>query len=307
MKIRIKRADTAEELAAVYQLRHQVFADEEGYMPPRSDGYLVDRFDGYPTTMNAIATVDGEVVGTIRGCEESGAGTPADEFFDFRPYLPDGARMLSASMYMVRRDYRDVPQLGAGMLGTALYVAVARGVTHVVAPCTPTRRELFAGLGFRTVEPEYFDEHHQLPVLPMMLDLDDLDDFFLDFLRRQEIDDWLDTFERQFHPAGDVVVRRGEAGDAAYVIIEGTAEVRRPNGSALFTLGRGDLFGELALLSAGPRTADVVATGPLVLMVLQRDDFQRQLLADPGRALRTLSVIAGRMTEGLTARGVATA
>jgi N-acyl-L-homoserine lactone synthetase len=296
MTVRIKLAETADEVDAVFRLRHQVFVEEEQMRPPQPDGRMSDRFDAYPTTSNVIAIADGEVVGTLRGAQRTSAGTPADEWFDFRPHLPAGSSDIAAGMLAVSRPYRDVPQLVIGMLGVAMYWAIDQDITHVVAPCYPLREKLFSYVGFKAVGPEFIHEHHQLAAVPMVLDLAEVDDFFLAFLRRQRIDHWLQTYERQFHQPGEYVMRRGEAGDAAYVVVEGSAEVVSGNGQRR-ELTRGDLFGELALLSSKPRVADIVATEPLILMVLDRDVFQRQLREHPEGAVSTLEVIATRMTE----------
>jgi MFS family permease len=70
--------------------------------------------------------------------------------------------------------------------------------------------------------------------------------------------------------AGDVVVRAGEAGDRFYVVAEGELEI--VNG-VHERAGRGDFFGEIALLRDVPRTATVRATAPTQLFALERDDF----------------------------------
>jgi glutaminase len=64
-------------------------------------------------------------------------------------------------------------------------------------------------------------------------------------------------------PAGTVIVRRGAAPEAIYALVAGLVEVAlvRPDGSRhrLSTFGPGAMFGELALVDAQPRSADVVA------------------------------------------------
>lgn len=59
-------------------------------------------------------------------------------------------------------------------------------------------------------------------------------------------------------PADAVILREGEPGRSFFVIVSGEARVER-DGKVLATLGRAELFGEMALLSKGPRTASVVA------------------------------------------------
>jgi MFS family permease len=68
-------------------------------------------------------------------------------------------------------------------------------------------------------------------------------------------------------PAGEVVIRAGEAGDRFYVVEDGELLV------AGATLSRGDSFGEIALLRDVPRTATVTAVGDAQLLALHRDDF----------------------------------
>jgi putative peptide zinc metalloprotease protein len=75
-------------------------------------------------------------------------------------------------------------------------------------------------------------------------------------------------------PAGQTVFSEGDPGDRYYVVREGQAEVSIAGGSVR-RLGRGEAFGELALLYGHPRTATVTAHTDLVLAGLGREDFLR--------------------------------
>jgi monovalent cation:H+ antiporter, CPA1 family len=75
------------------------------------------------------------------------------------------------------------------------------------------------------------------------------------------------------------IVRRGERGAQMFFISSGAVEVALPGRPV--RLGRGDFFGEMALLSGLPRTADVVALGYCQLLVLGAADFQGFLAAYP--------------------------
>lgn len=295
MTVRIRLARTTDELDQVFALRHRVMVEEEGYMPAQPDGRLSDRFDAYPTTANVIALVEDRIVGAVRMIERTPAGTSADEYFDFRPFLPPTARDVTGGMLVLERAHRATPRLVFALMGMGYYWAIGRGATHVIAPANPERRETLLRTGWRIVGDEFLDEHKALPTLPMILDLDELDDRALAFLRRQHIDHWLRSTERQFHAAGEHVVRRGDPGDAAFVIIDGHVSVLGRDGGLLGELGPGDLFGELALLTTRPRTADVVARTELDLMVLGRESFRAQLRTDPQAGERIVELLAERI------------
>jgi len=71
--------------------------------------------------------------------------------------------------------------------------------------------------------------------------------------------------------AGTSLVREGDFGHGAFAIVSGTADVVHDD-AVLRSLGPGDMFGEIAVLSGGRRTASVVATTDMTLIsVLNRD------------------------------------
>ena len=78
---------------------------------------------------------------------------------------------------------------------------------------------------------------------------------------------------------GEVIVRRGERGDAMYFISSGAVEVRISPQPV--QLGSGDFFGELALLVISRRNADVVALGYCQLLSLGARDLDRLFGAEP--------------------------
>jgi putative ABC transport system ATP-binding protein len=83
------------------------------------------------------------------------------------------------------------------------------------------------------------------------------------------------TLER--HSSGATVIRQGDPGDKFYIIRKGAVDVFINDGQGpklVSQLGAGSYFGEVALLTGGVRTATVVATEPLELYALGKEDFQ---------------------------------
>jgi CRP-like cAMP-binding protein len=86
---------------------------------------------------------------------------------------------------------------------------------------------------------------------------------------------------------GTVLTKEGDFGFAMFAIVEGAADVQQ-GGETIRTLGAGSVFGEIAILSGGRRTATVVATAPTKLItVLNRDVWRLENDSpDVGASLR---------------------
>jgi ABC-2 type transport system ATP-binding protein len=92
-------------------------------------------------------------------------------------------------------------------------------------------------------------------------------------------------FVTRREPGDHLLVRQGEPGDRFYVIVTGTVEVTRAEpGEAdrrLAVLGRGDMFGEIALIRDEPRNASVRTLTPCLLLTLDRRPFLDLLATRP--------------------------
>jgi CRP-like cAMP-binding protein len=82
-------------------------------------------------------------------------------------------------------------------------------------------------------------------------------------------------------PAGSELTRQGRYAEEFFVVVSGTADVFR-DGEHVGALEPGDFFGEVGLLAARwERTATVVATTPMRLLVLARRQFRELMFAAP--------------------------
>ncbi|HUK10334.1 MAG TPA: cyclic nucleotide-binding domain-containing protein [Stellaceae bacterium] len=106
------------------------------------------------------------------------------------------------------------------------------------------------------------------------------------------------TSERVAFDAGHVLFRQGDAANAAYVIIDGKAEVIAESTSGpvqLAVLDANKVFGEIAILCDVPRTATVRAQTRLTTLRISKDLFLRLLKEFPQIAIAVMRELAHRL------------
>jgi len=95
-------------------------------------------------------------------------------------------------------------------------------------------------------------------------------------------------------PAGKTLIKEGTPGREFFVLVDGTAEIRR-KGRKIDSAGSGDFFGEMALLSDQPRNATVVTTSPVDALVVTARNFRMLIETNPLIALKVMRAVADRM------------
>ena len=96
---------------------------------------------------------------------------------------------------------------------------------------------------------------------------------------------------------GAVVVRCGDPGDRAFVVVRGSLDVEVPGRGRVRRCMVGELVGEIALLYGRPRSASLRAVGHCVLLSLSRRDFLRLLAAEPELADRVRQTAQARLSH----------
>jgi CRP-like cAMP-binding protein len=109
----------------------------------------------------------------------------------------------------------------------------------------------------------------RLKSIPLFSDLSDRE--------REQVARWADEVDIK---AGKHLVDQGRFAYEFFVIEEGSAEVTH-NGDHLTDLGPGDFFGEIGILGDEPRTASVVATSDMTLIVMTDRDFREMTRSMP--------------------------
>jgi CRP/FNR family transcriptional regulator, cyclic AMP receptor protein len=94
--------------------------------------------------------------------------------------------------------------------------------------------------------------------------------------------------------AGKVLMRQGETGREFFVLVDGSVGIDR-DGARVRALGPGDFFGEIALLSEGPRTATATAETPTKLLVLGHREFHSLMSQYPSIQTSVLNCLATRL------------
>jgi CRP-like cAMP-binding protein len=97
-------------------------------------------------------------------------------------------------------------------------------------------------------------------------------------------------------PAGTVITDQGAMGREAFVIMTGSAIVKR-NGKKVATVGPGAVIGELSLFDHGPRTATVTADSDVEVLVLDQRNFAGVIDTVPSVSHKILASLAAKVRE----------
>lgn len=115
---------------------------------------------------------------------------------------------------------------------------------------------------------------------------------------RHEVEHVVAAFDEVRFPSGRRVVLEGWHGSDFFLIVAGSASVLI-DGWRVATLGPGDVFGEIAVLDEGVRSASVRAETPLHCLVLANGRLAEVLVDHPAMSVNLLRLLAGRL-RGMT-------
>lgn len=128
---------------------------------------------------------------------------------------------------------------------------------------------------------------------------------FAGLLRTVEIfeplkdDDLLDLatlLKLRDYPWGFPIVQKGDPGVNLYIVMEGKVEVLDDEGITLAELVRGDVFGEMSLLSGDPVTTTIIASEPSRMAVMNQKDFRHIITRFPALQVFFYKLLVNRIT-----------
>jgi uncharacterized protein YhbP (UPF0306 family) len=115
----------------------------------------------------------------------------------------------------------------------------------------------------------------------------------------------VDTIAGRLQPvqvnSGEIIVRQGAPADKFFIIVDGEVEVVREEAGSvrhIATRGRGEFFGEIAILRETPRTATVRAVKPTTLMAMDREMF-RSVVSQALETTEDFARVVQRRLEGI--------
>ena len=313
MAIRIKAARSAKELKDVFELRYQVYVEEEGLFPGIQGDIIVDLFDAVPAVVNLVA-YDEETqlpVGTFRVNLEQDIALPSDELFDFNAYrerIRDERRALglsspvfgSGGMLAIAKPFRKRRDVFRGLLKMACAVAASWNITHIVATVNATTSKIYRSLGWEFLGDKTWVEAIKGDIVPVATELAKMHQWAFGALEdhHELIDRFSDRFEWLLIGSQSKVFCEGSEGVEAYLVASGLVKITQKEDESKealswTTLGRGSIFGEMSLIDDLPRSASATAMANTELVVIGKVDYWEKLKADPAflrAALKSFSV-----------------
>ena len=119
-------------------------------------------------------------------------------------------------------------------------------------------------------------------------------------LSDEELRQLMDMAEPVRLRAGEILIKQGELGDSAYVVISGDFEVQKQSGQSLIKIdvrNPGDVVGEMALLSRAPRNATLIAKTDGEVLRIPQEAFEKLLVSSTTAAMAVLHWVIARLTQ----------
>src|SRR5207302_6052781 len=118
-------------------------------------------------------------------------------------------------------------------------------------------------------------------------------------LADEDLRELIAVAKRRIFRSGEVIFHRDDPGQVLYVIKEGKVKISliSPEGQeiSLVVFGKGECFGEFAILDGLPRSADAVALERVECYTLQRSDFHKAIMKNPKIAIQVLESLSKRL------------
>jgi signal transduction histidine kinase len=119
-------------------------------------------------------------------------------------------------------------------------------------------------------------------------------------LSDQELQQLMDNAKPVSLRAGEILMKQGDPGDSAFVVVKGEFEIQKQSGQSLIKIdvrNPGDVVGEMALLSSGQRNATVISKTDSETLCISQEAFENLLASSSNAAITVLHWVMSRLTQ----------
>ncbi len=318
MPIKLKVARTAQELDDVFKLRYDVYVTEGDKFSEKraaSDGRIVDHFDTLPEVANVVAYDGDTAIASFRVNKDSAIGLAPERYFDFaqaRALIVRSSEevkaapcIVSGSMLAIRKQWRHKRNVIMALFKKTISVMSGWGATHVFGAASADTFSLYGRLGFKTVAEGQWVQSVGDRLIPMMASFDEAFAWAFGWDASVKKNFWFDNSQADFETLllspGEVLFKQNDEAEYAYSIVKGGVSISRqgPDDSSLVIaqLGKGTLFGELAIFDGERRNASATAVMNTQLIAIKRDCMLDLLYQDRKKIEQLLKHFAQRLRE----------
>mgnify|MGYP000682525973 CR=1 FL=1 len=318
MPIKLKVARTAQELDDVYKLRYDVYVTERGKFSEKraaSGGRIVDHFDSLPEAANVVAYDGDTAIASFRVNKDSAIGLAPEKYFDFshaRALIAGSANeanstpcIVSGSMLAIRKQWRHKRNVILALFKKTISVMHGWGATHVFGAASAETFSLYGRLGFKAVAKEQWVQSVGDRLVPMMAAFDEAFTWAFGKGAPAKKNFWFDNSRAEFETLllapGEVLFKQNDEAEYAYSIEKGGISISRQGPDeknlVIAQLGKGTLFGELAIFDGECRTASATAVMNTQLVAIKRDSMLDLIFQDRDKIEQLLKHFSQRLRK----------
>lgn len=300
MAIHIRIVHSPKELASVRTVRGRARGirlqlPAEPPLPP------LEPVDQLESTRHLLAFDEQEPIACLRMVSVSQGDLPSrtlESFRHVRAQLRGGTYLLDACELLPAWQGRE--GILVAILKTAIQLLGARSCEHLLAMVGLELLPTFQQAGFFTVGAPVTPASQGRQLMPLYAEMSDFVPPFLEWTHTPWFDTLGEHLQRSIYAPGETVFMQGDYGNTAYLVMRGSMCVTTRGGNGrevlLDILPPGSVFGELALLDEGPRSATVRAYAQECdVVVMDRAFFRSHILGHPARSEAILRLMAQRL------------
>jgi hypothetical protein len=120
---------------------------------------------------------------------------------------------------------------------------------------------------------------------------------FFKSIDQNSLDKVVQFFRLKTFAPGDIIIRKGEIGGNFFIIASGSVNVLNEGGIAISTLSKGDVFGEMSLISGNPVGAKIKVAETATIVSLNEKNFKKVLNQSPSVQMYLARVLAKRLAD----------